>query len=124
MHLTNAGVHPASCPTGMTSMRFLALVAAAMLAATLALTHQAFAFTIYNSGTNPDGSPRYADPDEKLQSNLGGQGQAKGAGPARNSVSIYSGVMPGTHEVLPPPASFFKTAPPRKRMAQRPQASR
>lgn len=124
MHLTNAGVHPASRPTGMTSMRFLALVAAAMLAATLALTHQAFAFTIYNSGTNPDGSPRYADPDEKLQSNLGGRGQARGAGPARNSVSIYSGVMPGTHEVLPPPASFFKTAPPRKRMAQRPQASR
>jgi hypothetical protein len=39
-------------------------------------------------------------------------------------VSIYSGVMPGTHEVLPPPASFFKTAPPRKRMAQRLQASR
>ena len=46
MHLTNAGVHPASCPTGMTSMRFLALVAAAMLAATLALTHQAGAILV------------------------------------------------------------------------------
>ena len=105
-------------------MRVLARIAAATLTAIFALSHQAFAFTVYNSGTNPDGSARYADPDHKIQANVGGQGQAKGAGPVRNSVSIYSGVMPGTHDVLPPPAALFKTAPPRKRVAQRPQASR
>jgi hypothetical protein len=105
-------------------MRFLALVTAAMLAAVFALSHQAFAFTVYNSGTNPDGSARYADPDQKIQANVGGQGQAKGAGPVRNAVSIYSGVMPGTHEVLPPPAGLFKTAPARKRVAQRAQTAR
>jgi hypothetical protein len=105
-------------------MRVLAFVAAATLTAMLALSHQAFAFTVYNSGTNPDGSARYADPDERLQANVGGQRQAKNAGPARNAVSIYSGVMPGTHDVLPPPAALFKTAPPRKRMAQRSQAAR
>ena len=105
-------------------MRILAFVAAATLTAMLALSHQAFAFTVYNSGTNPDGSARYADPDHKIQANVGGQGQAKGAGPVRNSVSIYSGVMPGTHDVLPPPAALFKTAPPRKRVAQRAQTTR
>jgi len=105
-------------------MRVLALVAAATLTAIFALSHQAFAFTVYNSGTNPDGSARYADPDQKIQANVGGQGQAKGAGPVRNSVSIYSGVMPGTHDVLPPPAALFKTAPPRKRVAQRAQTTR
>ena len=95
-----------------------------MLAAVCALSQQASAFTIYNSGSSADGASRYADPDEKIRANVGGQGQAKGAGPVRNSVSIYSGVMPGTHDVLPPPAALFKTAPPRKRVAQRPQASR
>jgi hypothetical protein len=33
-------------------------------------------------------------------------------------------VMPGTHEVLPPPAGLFKTAPARKRVAQRSQTAR
>lgn len=105
-------------------MRVLALAAAATLTAIVALSHQAFAFTVYNSGTNPDGSARYADPDQKIQANVSGQGQAKGAGPARNAVSIYSGVMPGTHEVLPPPAGLLKTAPARKRVAQRAQTAR
>ena len=105
-------------------MQVLAFIAAATLTAMLALSHQAFAFTVYNSGTNPDGSARYADPDERLQANVGGQRQAKNAGPARNAVSIYSGVMPGTHDVLPPPAALFKTARPRNRMAQRSQAAR
>jgi|SRR5262245_784591 len=107
----------------MTSMRILAFVAAATLTAMLALSHPAFAFTVYNSGTNPDGSARYADPDERLQAGLGGQRQAKTGGPVRNAVSIYSGVMPGTHEVLPPPAGLFKIVP-RKRLVQRSQASR
>ena len=95
-----------------------------MLAAVCALPHQASAFTTYNSGTNADGSARYADPDQKIQANVGGQSRGKGAGPVRNSVSIYSGVMPGTHDVLPPPAALFKTAPPRKRVAQRAQTTR
>ena len=105
-------------------MRLFALVAATMLAAVCALPHQASAFTTYNSGSNADGSARYADPDQKIQANVGGQSRGKGAGPVRNSVSIYSGVMPGTHEVLPPPAGLFKTAPARKRVAQRSQTAR
>jgi hypothetical protein len=65
----------------------------------------ASAFTVYNAGeggaranvAGPEGAAHAVPSD-------------RGAGAARNHVSIYSGVMPGTHQTLPPPASLFKTS--------------
>jgi hypothetical protein len=88
-------------------MRFPGLVA--MLA--LFAAPSAFAFTVYNSGDNARGA-NYGDPDGHAHAADAGA-RGKSAGAPRNHVSIYSGVMPGTHEALPPPSSLFKTAKPK-----------
>src|SRR5262245_54825817 len=74
-------------------------------------TPSAFAFTIYNTDQSARGA-HYGNPDG--QSHAVGAGErGKNAGALRNHVSIYSGVMPGAREVLPPPASLFKTSKPK-----------
>jgi hypothetical protein len=88
-------------------MRIPALVA--ML--TLFAAPSAFAFTIYNSDQSARGA-RYGDPGGQAHA-VGAGERGKNAGAPRNHVSIYSGVMPGTHEVLPPPASLFNIPKPK-----------
>ncbi len=88
-------------------MRLPSLVA--ML--TLFAAPSAFAFTVYNSDESARGA-HYGDADDHAHA-VGAGERGKNAGPPRNHVSIYSGVMPGTHETLPPPSSLFKTVKPR-----------
>jgi hypothetical protein len=91
----------------MRSLKALALLA-------LVAAPPASAFTMYNAGeggaraniAGPEGAA-HALPNER------------GAGAARNHVSIYSGVMPGTHQTLPPPAALFKTSKPKTAKAAR-----
>ena len=53
-------------------MRLVSVVIA--VAAVLLWTHHASAFSMdSSSGTAPDGSPRYVDPDEQTRSMLGGK---------------------------------------------------
>lgn len=78
---------------------------------TLFATPSAFAFTIYNSDQGARGA-HYGDPGGQAHA-VGAGERGKNAGAPRNHVSIYSGVMPGAREVLPPPASLFKTARPK-----------
>jgi hypothetical protein len=98
-------------------MRFLTLVAATVAAAALMTLQHASAFTIVNQGGNSGGA-HVADPDEQVRSNVGAQGRSRGAAPARNVVPMFSGVMPDTHEIMPPPASLFQTAPPKRAKAK------
>ena len=84
----------------MRSLKLLALLA-------LVAAPPASAFTAYNAG---EGGARanLAGPDAAAHAVPNGRGASAGA--PRNHVSIYSGVMPGTHQTLPPPASLFKTS--------------
>jgi hypothetical protein len=85
----------------MRSLKFLALLA-------LVAAPPASAFTMYNAGeggaraniAGPEGAA-HAVPNER------------GTAGTRNHVSIYSGVMPGTHQTLPPPSALFKTSKPK-----------
>jgi hypothetical protein len=99
-------------------MRFLTLVAATVAAAALMTLQHASAFTVVNQGGNSGGGAQVADPDEQVRSNVGAQGRSRGAAPARNVVPMFSGVMPDTHDILPPPASLFQTAPPTRAKAK------
>ena len=73
-------------------MRTRPLMVIAALSATLLFAHQALAFTMDDkSGTEPDGSARYVDPDDQPSPFLFGttQGQTEGSdrtlGPQYNS---------------------------------------
>jgi hypothetical protein len=78
------------------------------LAVVLALiAAPASAFTVYDSGGSARGGAHYGDPDGQ---SMGVGERGKSAAVTHNYTSIYSGVMPGTHEILPPPSSLFKTA--------------
>ena len=71
----------------------------------------ASAFTVYNSADSARGA-NYGDPDGQAHA-VGAGERGKSVGVPRNYVSPYSGVMPGTHETLPPPSGLFKTAKPK-----------
>src|SRR5262245_27769344 len=92
-------------PRGRCIMRSLKLLAMLVLVA----APPACAFTLYNAGEG--GAPgNLAGPKAAAHAGPSGRGASAGA---RNHVSIYSGVMPGTHQTLPPPASLFKTSKPK-----------
>jgi hypothetical protein len=73
------------------------ILAAAIVAAGLVLGHGAFAWEIqHTGGTNPDGTPRFADPDtitDGMAANLsGGSGSSSGSGiKIGNSTFSFSG---------------------------------
>lgn len=95
-------------------MRIRPLIVAAALSAMFLFAHQAFAFTVdEHSGTKPDGSPRYVDPDEQPSPFLfGAQGQNRS-----NDFDRNFGPAPpsnGSSQWLMFPQWLFSTEPPHK----------
>jgi hypothetical protein len=97
-------------------MRLHPLLAAAALASLLLTVEYAFAFTVdEKSGTNPDGSARYVDPDEQpLPFLLRGSGaQTQNNDSDRNSGTGYSTPTSGPHQ-WPNFFDWLFSTPPRK----------
>jgi hypothetical protein len=95
-------------------MRLLCSLAAVMLLTVLLPVLHASAFTIDSaSGTNPDGSSRFVDPDEQIHSSFFGGSTVNEDGWAdRNSVSRNA--VPGTDgpaQGITFPNWFFPTSP-------------
>jgi hypothetical protein len=96
-------------------MRLVPVVTA--VAAVLLCTHHATAFSVdSSSGTNPDGSARYADPDDQIHSMLGSKGgDSQNLGYDANSDHR----KPSPQEIINgqgvlAPGFFFSTAPSRR----------
>jgi hypothetical protein len=97
-------------------MRLLYSFAIAMLLAILLPVVQASAFTIDSaSGTNPDGSSRFMDPDEQIHSSFfGGSAVNEDGWADRNSVRRdVAPATDGTTQGITFPNWFFSTSPPR-----------
>ena len=93
-------------------MRFLYSFAVAMLLAILLPVLQASAFTIDPaSGTNPDGSSRFVDPDEQIHSSFFGGSAVNEDGWADRHSAAPATV--GTAQGITFPNWFFPTSPPR-----------
>jgi hypothetical protein len=97
-----------------TSMRLLYSLAAAMLVTALLPVLHASAFsTDPTSGTNPDGSPRFVDPDDQIRSFFfGGSGVNEDGWSDRNSAPRTAFPSPdGTNQGITFPSWFFPTSP-------------
>jgi hypothetical protein len=95
-------------------MRLLYSLAVAMLLTVLLPVLHASAFTIDSaSGTNPDGSSRFVDPDEQIHSSFfSGSAVNEDGWADRNSVS--RNVAPATdapNQWITFPSLFFPTSP-------------
>jgi hypothetical protein len=91
-------------------------LAAAMLMSVLLPVLHASAFTIDSaSGSTPDGSPRFVDPDEQVHSFFSGGSALNEDGWANQSaVSRNASPAPdGTNQGITFPNWFFPTSPPR-----------
>jgi hypothetical protein len=95
-------------------MRLLYSLVAAMLVTVLLPVLHASAFTSDPaSGTNPDGSPRFVDPDDQIhslffgRSGLNEDGWADRSSTPRNAFPSPS----GTNQGLTFPSWFFPTSP-------------
>src|ERR1700738_2939325 len=98
-------------------MRFLYSFAVAMLLAILLPVLQSSAFTIDPaSGTNPDGSSRFMDPDEQIHSSFfGGPAVNKDGWADRNSAyRNFSPGADGSNQGITFPNLFFPLAAPLK----------
>jgi hypothetical protein len=97
-------------------MRLLYSLAAAMLMSVLLPVLHASAFTIDSaSGSTPDGSPRFVDPDEQVHSFFSG-GSALNEDGWANQSAVSRNVSPapdGTNQGITFPNWFFPTSPPR-----------
>jgi hypothetical protein len=77
-------------------MRTRPLIVIAALLATLLFAHQALAFTMDDkSGTKPDGSARYVDPDDQPSPFLFGTPQGQAEGNDRSLAPRYNGPAAG-----------------------------
>ena len=93
------------------SMRLLYALAAVMLLTVLLPVLHASAFTIDPaSGTNPDGSSRFVDPDQQIHSFFGGSAVNEDGWADRNSGAPAT---VGTAQGITFPNWFFPTSPPR-----------
>jgi hypothetical protein len=96
-------------------MRLLPVVTA--LAAVLLFMHHASAFSSDPaSGANPDGSPRYVDPDDQVRSSLGlrgGESQDLGDDRSSDRRTLSAPDVITSQGVLSP-NWFFSTAPVRR----------
>jgi hypothetical protein len=100
--------------TERTSMRFLYSLAVAMLVTVLLPVLHASAFTTDpTSGTNPDGSPRFVDPDDQIHSLFsGGSGLNEDGWSDRSSAPRNAFPSPdGTNQGVTFPSWFFSTSP-------------
>jgi hypothetical protein len=97
-------------------MRIRTLLAAIAVTTVLFCAHHAFAFTVNEkSGTNPDGSAHYVDPDEQLSPSVlfGWQSQ----GDERNDDASARNTAPTfdrNDQLMTLPDRFFSTQPPRR----------
>jgi|SRR6516225_800715 len=98
-------------------MRIRTFLAAVAVATELfCAAHHAFAFTVdEKSGTNPDGSARYVDPDEQLSPSVLFGWQSQGDehnddASARNTAPTFD----RNNQLMTLPDRFFSTPPPRR----------
>jgi len=95
-------------------MRLLYSLVAAMLVTVLLPVLHASAFTSDPaSGTNPDGSPRFVDPDDQIHSLFSGRsGLNEGGWADRSSTPRNALPSPGgTNQGFSFPSWFFSTSP-------------
>ena len=97
-------------------MRIRTFLAAVAVATELFCAHHAFAFSVdEKSGTNPDGSARYVDPDEQLSPSVLFGWQSQGDehnddASARNTAPTFD----RNNQLMTLPDRFFSTPPPRR----------